>query len=127
MATQVLISKTDIITDGPIPTKRTPLKPGQQVAYTLTADAITGHYSFQEDHPDQAVNSIHSKTAGVSDQQARRWLTSTPPAISGTADSILTLTVDDAATPCTIEFNIRIKLPSGDYMEFDPIIDVIPR
>ncbi len=127
MTVTVDISLSDILHDGPIPSKRNTVQAGGQIAYELMADAQRALYSFQEANPSQAVDSITSLTDGVSNQQAAAWLIATPPAISGPGDSVLTLTVAGAATACAIEFNIKIRLPGGGYKEFDPIIDVVPR
>lgn len=127
MTVTVTITLSDIINDGPIPTKRNTVQAGSAIAYTLAADAQNALYSFQEANPNQAVDNITSLTDGINNQQATAWLTSTPPTIRGPGDSVLTLTVDGAALSCSIEFNVKIKLPAGGYMEFDPIIDVIPR
>ena len=67
------------------------------------------------------VTSVSPSSVSVTEAQA--YLTGT---VSGDYDTV-TIAVSGNAVLCTINCNLRIKMPDGNHKSFDPLIDVIPR
>ena len=67
------------------------------------------------------VTSVSPSSVSVTEAQA--YLTGT---VSGDCDTV-TIAVSANAVLCTINCNLRIKMPDGNHKSFDPLIDVIPR
>ena len=109
MSTSVSICLADILNDG---------KPGvvEKSARVSPGDSVKG-----ADSRSVTVTSVSPSSVSVTEAQA--YLTGT---VSGDCDTV-TIAVSANAVLCTINCNLRIKMPDGNHKSFDPLIDVIPR
>lgn len=68
------------------------------------------------------LNHIRSETAGVSNEQAKAWLTETPPTVDN-ANHSMVIHVSANAQDCNVRFDVQLQAAGHDF-NFDPLIPI---
>lgn len=72
------------------------------------------------------LNHVRSETAGVSNEQAKAWLTETPPTVDNQNHSMV-IYISASAQDCNVRFDVQLQAAGHDF-NFDPLIPIkIPK